>query len=86
MFCTCELALLFERRLFPSGAVCSAHFHLGRVRKKNLGTGYCPGQLLRPFGAAIMLKEISHGCSYHLFQSTPINTDPDLPHFIYPWL
>lgn len=85
MFHTHELALLFERRLFPSSAVCSAHFHPGRVRKRILGTDRCPGQLLMPFGADIMLKEINHGCSYHLFQSTLINTDPDFLHFIYTW-
>lgn len=83
MFHIHELALLFERQLFPSSAVCSAHFHPSKVHKRILGSGCYPGQLLMPFGADIMLKGINLGCSYHLFQSTLINADPGFLHFIY---
>lgn len=55
MFHTHGPAPLFETRLFPSSAVCSAHFHLGRLWKRILGTACCTGQLLVPFGDGIML-------------------------------
>lgn len=29
-----------------------------------------------------MLKKISHGCSYHLVQSSLVNAEPDFLHFI----
>lgn len=83
MFHTHEPVLLFETRLFPSSAVCSARFHLGRLWKRNLGTACCTGQLLGPFGDCIMLKEINRECSNDLFHSILINTDLEFLHFIY---